>query len=360
MVASDNNNNVGCLDEALWLSCGQVYPAVLNAAIELNLFDIIGRGNPQGMSASEIASQLPTHDQHPDAPQRLDRMLFLLASHSLLTWSKRFDEDEEEEVERLYSLSPTGRYLVADDDGASFASLSKLCCHPAYVSVWQNFKKVIEGDEEDLFKKVHGMSMFEYMETDATFKPLFHRAMADISAMHMRKILETYKGFEGLSTLVDVAGGIGQSLKMITAKYPSTKGINFDLPQVIQHAPSYKGVTHVGADMFKSIPEGDAIMIKAVTHNWSDEKCVQVLKNCHKSLKEGGKVIIIDLIMPEIPKAGDGDKYVTILDNVMFLQAGGKERTEEEFAHLCKSSGFSGYQIAASVFSALGVIEFYK
>lgn len=142
MIASDNNNNnndVGWLDEALWLSCGQVYPAVLNAAIELNLFDIIGRGNPQGMSASEIASQLPTHDQHPDAPQTLDRMLFLLASHSLLTWSKRFDEDveeEEEEAERLYSLSPTGRYLVADDDGASFAPLSKLCCHPAFVSVW--------------------------------------------------------------------------------------------------------------------------------------------------------------------------------------------------------------------------------
>ncbi|XP_028805806.1 isoliquiritigenin 2'-O-methyltransferase-like [Neltuma alba] len=357
MVASAENNNVAFL-EAMWLSSGQVYPAVLNAAIELNLFEIIGRGNPNGMSPSEIASQLPTHDQHPDTPQRLDRMLFFLASHSLLSWSKRFDEEEEDE--RLYSLSPTGRYLISNDDGASFASLSKLCCHPAYISVWQNFKQVIEVDEEDLFKKVHGMSMFEYMETDPTFKPLFHRAMADISAMHMRKILETYNGFEGISTLVDVAGGIGQSLKMITSKYPSIKGINFDLPQVVQHAPSYPGVTHVGGDMFKSVPEGDAIMIKAATHNWSDEKCVEVLKNCHKSVKKGGKVILMDLIMPEIPKASDGDKYVTILDNVMFLQAGGKERTEREFADLCKSAGFSGYQIAACVFSTLGVIEFYK
>ena len=140
MVASEkniNNNDVACLD-ALWLSCGQVYPAVLNAAIELNLFEIIVEGNSEGMSASEIASKLPNHHQHPDTPQRLDRMLFLLASHSLLTWSKRLikKEEEEEGVERLYSLSPTGRYLIADDDGASFASLSKLCCHPAYVSVW--------------------------------------------------------------------------------------------------------------------------------------------------------------------------------------------------------------------------------
>lgn len=92
-----------------------------------------------------------------------------------------------------------------------------------------------------MFKKVHGMSLFEYSETDPTFKPLFHKAMADISAMHMKKILVTYNGFEGISTLVDVAGGVGQSLKMITSKYPSIKGINFDLPQVVQHAPSYPG-----------------------------------------------------------------------------------------------------------------------
>ena len=69
----------------------------------------------------------------------------------------------------------------------------------------------------------------------------------------------------------------------------------------------------------------------------------------------------MDLIMPEIPKASDGDKYVTILDNVMFLQAGGKERTEKEFAALCKASGFSSFVIAARIPSTtLGGIEFYK
>ena len=97
------------------------------------------------------------------------------------------------------------------------------------------------SDVEDLFKKVHGMPMFEYMEKDPTYKSIFHRGVGDISVIQMREILKTYKGYEGITTLVDVAGGIGQSLKMITSKYPSIKGINFDLPQVVQHAPSYPG-----------------------------------------------------------------------------------------------------------------------
>ena len=105
----------------------------------------------------------------------------------------------------------------------------------------QNFKQVILDEEANLFKKVHRMPMFEYMETDPTFKTTFHMAMADISMMQMMDVLEIYKGFEGISTLVDVGGGIGQSLKMIISKYPSIQGINFDLPQVVQHALSHPG-----------------------------------------------------------------------------------------------------------------------
>ncbi|KAI8018579.1 hypothetical protein LOK49_LG04G00696 [Camellia lanceoleosa] len=65
----------------------------------------------------------------------------------------------------------------------------------------------------------------------------------------MNKILETYNGFEGLNSVVDVGGGNGAILNMIVSKYPTIKGINFDLPQVIEKSP-YHG------DMFSSIPKG--------------------------------------------------------------------------------------------------------
>ena len=56
-------------------------------------------------------------------------------------------------------------------------------------------------------------------------------------------ILENYKGFENLETLVDVGGGLGITLDMITSKHPNLKGINYDLLHVIEHAPTYHGMT---------------------------------------------------------------------------------------------------------------------
>ncbi|KAJ1427638.1 S-adenosyl-L-methionine-dependent methyltransferase [Sesbania bispinosa] len=115
--------------------------------------------------------------------------------------------------------------------------------------------------------------------------------MAQSGPLEMKRILKLYKGFEGVSTLVDVGGGIGQALKLILSEYPSIKGINFDLPQVIQHAPPHPGIEHVGGDMFESVPKGDAILLKLVCHNWSDEECVKFLKNCHKALPQDGKLM---------------------------------------------------------------------
>ncbi|XP_028781371.1 isoliquiritigenin 2'-O-methyltransferase-like [Neltuma alba] len=342
----------------MMLPTDHIYLAVLNAAIELNLFEIIGKGSPKGMSSSEIASKL--ENPHASMANRLDRMLFLLSNYSLLICSYN-KLDQPDKIERLYSISPHGKYLIVEKDETSCVRFFKLCNHPTYIKIWQNFKQVILDEEENLFKKVHGMPMYKYMEMDPTFKTTFHKAMADLSIMQIKDVLETYEGFEGISTLVDVAGGVGQNLKMIISKYPSIQGINFDLPHVVQHGLSHPGMKHLGGDMFKSVPEGDAMMMKFITHNWGDEKCIQILRNCHRSLKNEGKLIIIDPIMPEIPNGSDEHKYVSVLDNLMFLQSGGKERTEKEFEALCKDSGFSSYRIAAHVaYAALGVIEFYK
>lgn len=132
------------------------------------------------------------------------------------------------------------------------------------------------------------MTAFDYHGTDPRFNKVFNQGMSNHSTITMKKILETYKGFDGLNTVVDVGGGTGATLNMIVSKYPSIKGINFDLPHVIEDAPSYPGtlklketlkkfriqetkvlmfrinvgVEHAGGDMFVSVPKGDAIFMK--------------------------------------------------------------------------------------------------
>ena len=122
---------------AMVLGATMVFPAVLNAAIELNLFEIIAKGSSQEsggfMSALEIASKLPT--QHPDMPNRLERVLRLLVSYSLLTISTRTNEDGS--VVGVYGVSPIGRYLVNDENGDGYlGSFHSFLCQPALLGVW--------------------------------------------------------------------------------------------------------------------------------------------------------------------------------------------------------------------------------
>ncbi|XP_073222331.1 isoliquiritigenin 2'-O-methyltransferase-like [Cicer arietinum] len=103
---------------AMVLGANLVFPAVLNAAMELNLFNIIAKeissqdDNNKGgfISTFEIASKLST--QHSELPNRLDRMLCLLASYSLLSVSPRTNDDDGNIV-RFYGITSLGKYFVS-------------------------------------------------------------------------------------------------------------------------------------------------------------------------------------------------------------------------------------------------------
>ena len=105
--------------------------------------------------------------------------------------------------------------------------------------------------------------------------------MVNHSTIVMTEIPKCYNGFDNLNSVVDV----GDGYYMIVSKYPLIKGINYDLPHVIKHAPQYHGmlllffflinvnivllcfdvsvgIEHVGGDMFHDVPQADAIFMK--------------------------------------------------------------------------------------------------
>ena len=81
------------------------------------------------------------------------------------------------------------------------------------------------------------MSLYEYSSKHPEHRKEFHKMMSDHSTLILKKLLKTYKGLEGLSSLVDVGGGNGAALSMILSTYPVIKGINFDLPVVVADGP---------------------------------------------------------------------------------------------------------------------------
>eukprot|EP00262_Sarcandra_glabra_P006156 TRINITY_DN1827_c0_g2_i1.p1 TRINITY_DN1827_c0_g2~~TRINITY_DN1827_c0_g2_i1.p1 ORF type:complete len:228 (-),score=37.93 TRINITY_DN1827_c0_g2_i1:104-787(-) len=224
---------------------------------------------------------------------------------------------------------------------------------------WYHLKDAVL-DGGIAFNKAYGMTAFDYHGTDPRFNKIFNNGMSNHSTLTMKKILETYKGFEGLSSVVDVGGGTGATINMIISKYPHIKGINFDLPHVIDDAPSYSGVEHVGGDMFVSVPSGDAIFMKWIIHDWSDEHSLKFLKNCYKALPDNGKVILVESILPVTPETTLAANGVFQLDMIMLAHnPGGKERTQKEFEALAKGSGFSGFKALCCVYNSW-VMEFHK
>ncbi|KAK2638302.1 hypothetical protein Ddye_026097 [Dipteronia dyeriana] len=167
------------------------------------------------------------------------------------------------------------------------------------------------------FVKAHGMQGFECATIDGRMNKLFNEIMYNQTAFVMIKILEIYKGFEGLNQVVDIGGGLGSNLSFIVSKYPHIKAIYFDFPNVIQDAPSCPGVENVGGDMFVEIPTGQAIF----------------MKNLHS---EGSRVGVPSPAFP-----------------------GAKERTKEEFRALAAAAGFSSLKIVCRVY-CYWVFELHK
>ena len=90
--------------------------------------------------------------------------------------------------------------------------------------------------------------------------------------------------------------------------------------------------------MFKSIPAGaDAYIMKRIVHDWSDEQCGKVLSLCRAGVTDGGRLLVVDSVVPADAKY-DPSK---VMDLVMMLFSGGKERTEQEFSGLFRSLGLA-------------------
>ncbi|KAJ0967126.1 hypothetical protein J5N97_024043 [Dioscorea zingiberensis] len=346
----------GEFDRAMKLAASTAMSMTLKAVVELGVLEIIASAGPGArLSPEEIVSQIQTTNAK--APEVLDRMLRLLVSADLLTCEVVAREDGK--IPRRYGLAPVCKYLTKDEDGASVAAMLLMHHDKVTVDAWLNLKyAVLDGTIP--FVKAHGMTAFDYHGKDPRFNEVFNKCMFNHTTILMKKILEMYKGFEGLHKLVDVGGGLGATLEIILSKYPHIKGINFDLPYVVSEAPPIPRLEHVGGDMFDSVPSGDAIFMKWILHDWSDEHCVKLLKNCWNALPENGKVIVAEIILPEIPEVSDEANHSFIVDLCMMAYYdGGKERTKKDFECLAKKSGFSGFKAVCYVFG-FWIMEFHK
>lgn len=298
----------------------------LYVATRLGIWDLLATGVS---TVPEIAGRAGAH------PGSMQRLLRALAAFDLVrdAGSDRFQ------------LTRAGQCLTAN---------SPCSVRPLILMYGSEHARQMFGHLEDCivtgrsaYEIAFGLeSGFRYLQGRPDLAQVFNEGMSAASKFTGAAIAETYD-FAGIRHVVDVGGGHGEVLATILGAHPHMCGTILELPSVIEGARgtlAREGLadrcTLVAGDMFTGVPEGDLHLLVHIVHNWDDEAALTVLRSCRRAMREGGRLLILDRVMPERIEPSEAVLGNALMDLMMLVRTpGGRERTAAGFGALLAGAG---------------------
>ncbi|WP_211222341.1 methyltransferase [Actinokineospora enzanensis] len=151
--------------------------------------------------------------------------------------------------------------------------------------------------------------------------------------------------WSGIRDFVDVGGARGNVAAHLVAAHPHLHGGVFELPAVepvFDELMAERGltgkVTFHGGDFFADpLPATDAIVLGHVLHDWSGDRCVELLERVRDALNPGGAVVIYDQMLDETAPAL---RSLIGSLNVGLITEGGGEYTVSRCRTWLEKAGF--------------------
>ncbi|KAF5177412.1 Acetylserotonin o-methyltransferase [Thalictrum thalictroides] len=322
--------------------CGIVDSVVLKCAIDLNLFDIISSNNhPITLSSLATSPNLVSIKPH-----NLYRLVRYLVHMNLIA----IDVVQGNET---FSLTQLSKLLLSDQQRNivdwALAIIDEPCIHG-----WHQLSDCCfsPAGMPTPFERIHGKSVWMLAGENDEVNQLINNAMECDTRLVMPAFVECCDNIlNGIASILDVGGGGGMAMSYIVKSFPHIKCTTFDLPHVIAASTQFPGVEMVGGDMFERVPPADSILLKFMLHNWQDEECLKILKNCKEAIpKDKGKVIILDIVIDQDKDDDDDVKRAKMnLDIDMMVTSGGRERTAKEWGTLLDLAGFHRHEIVSII-----------
>jgi hypothetical protein len=302
------------------LLTGALLAEAVIAAAELGLADLMADG-PRPLD--DLAAVTGTH-----APS-LGRLLRCLAGAGLFA---------EVEPDR-FGLTPVGACLR--EDAPEGGRASALSFGRIYARALADLPYSLRTGKPS-FEHATGLSLFEYLAANPEDGAVFDRNMAGRHLGRANAALAAFD-FAGVRRLVDVGGGQGVFLRTILAAMPSLTGVLFDLPAVVERAAGdltrrFPGRVELdGGDFFVEVTAGaDLYLLSNVLHDWDDDRAVQILATCRRAAGADARVLIVE----EVLTGGEATATARVLDILMLVLTGGRERTHEEYDALLTAAGW--------------------
>ncbi|MFC1886311.1 methyltransferase [Thermodesulfobacteriota bacterium] len=289
-------------------------------AAKLGLSDLLSKKNRH---VDELAELTATH------ADSLYRMMRALASVGIY----------KEHEDHVFGNTPMSESLME----GGLKSIALMFHSGWHSAAWNNLFYSIQTGKP-AFEKIHGEPIFNWLNNNPQALRVFNEANSIKAAKTHRLIVEVYD-FKRFKTITDVGGGIGGLMVEILKANPHLSGVVADLPETVSAIKTRIPKSDIGdrmqvitIDFFKSIPKGsDVYLLSHILHDWPDEKCIRILRNCKYAMSPHGKLLIVEGII----KQKNIFSIAKQLDLEVFLMGGGRERTEKEYGELLKQAGLS-------------------
>ncbi|KAK3135085.1 hypothetical protein QOZ80_5BG0414390 [Eleusine coracana subsp. coracana] len=359
-LSQPSSKNQALLDAQLELwhqTLCYIKSMALKSAIDLRIADAI---HDHGGTATlpQIATKIMLHQSKLPCLRRLMRVLTITGVFSII------EHPTDGAGEHVYGLTPASNLLVSSTS-MNLSPFMTLMLDRVFVSPFHGLGEWFEHELPNLtlFKMEHGHNAWDFAGHDAKFAKIFDNGMVADSSFNMDIVVkECGDVFQSISSLMDVAGGLGGASQAISKAFPHVKCSVLDLPHVVAAAPAGTDVDYIAGDMFESIPPADAVLLKWVLHDWGDAECVKILRNCKKAIPPrdaGGKVIILDMVVGAGTSESDlKHRETQVLFDLFIMFIDGTERDEQEWKKIIFEAGFSDYKIIP-VLGVRSIIEVY-
>jgi hypothetical protein len=281
---------------------------------ELGLADRLATG---AKSARDLAAAVGT-----DADATF-RLLRLLATVGVVA-----------QDDTRFTLTPLGETLRKDVPG-SMRDMARAQTMPGHWLPWGRLTDAVRTGKRQTAAAL-GMEIFDHYAKHPDEREAFSGAMHGIASLVAGEAPRVYDA-SAHRVVCDVGGSSGTIATGFLRANPSLAGIVFDLPEVVPFATAALGdrCRAIGGDFFADVPVADLYVLKHILHDWNDEQCKTILRNCAKHLTPGGRVLILEMVVPD-----DGrPSPAPLMDVNMLVVTEGRERTAGQFAELLGAAG---------------------